>query len=60
MKKKKKSRLNKVDVLFWLGAALLSLSAGLLWELSHSLVVSGLFCLAASFLAEPPVKEDDG
>lgn len=60
MKKKKKSRLNKVDVLFWLGAVLLSLAMGLWWELPQGLLVFGLFCMAASFLAEPPVKEDDG
>ena len=60
MKKNKKIRLNKVDILFWMGAVLLSLALGLWWDLPQGLVAFGLFCLAASFLAEPPVKEDDG
>ncbi len=60
MRKKKKSRLNKVDILFWLGAVLFALGVGLWWELAQGLLMFGLFCLAASFLAEPPVKEDDG
>lgn len=60
MEKKKENRLNKVDALFWLGAVLLALGVGLWWALPQGLLVFGLFCLAASFLAEKPAKEDDG
>lgn len=47
-----------VDVLFFLGAALISLGAGLWAGLPVGLITAGVFSLAAAFFAEKPDGED--
>lgn len=49
---------NAVDVFFFLGAALISLGAGLLAGLPAGLICAGGFSLAAAWLAEKPEGED--
>lgn len=57
MWKKLTSQVTAVDVLFFTGAALLSLGAGLAAGLPVGLMVSGGFCLLASVLSD---RKDGG
>lgn len=47
-----------VDVFFFLGAALISVGAGLLAGLAVGLISAGVFSLAAAYFAEKPEGED--
>lgn len=47
-----------VDVLFFAGAALVSLGVGLLAGLAAGLISAGVFSLAAAWLSDRPDRED--
>ncbi len=49
---KKDKKFNFVDVLFFLGAALISLGVGLWICTEAGIVSSGLFCMIGSYLAD--------
>jgi 4-hydroxybenzoate polyprenyltransferase len=48
-----------IDILFWTGAALISVGLGLWFGLGPGLAAAGVFCLAASVLVEQGEKDDD-
>lgn len=60
MKEKRTCRRPKpVDVLFFLGAGLAAAGIALWVCLGAGLVTAGGFCLAASWLSDPPGKDGD-
>lgn len=57
---KKKKRISAVDILFFLGALLISMGVGLWICVGAGLISSGLFSLAASYLADKSETGRDG
>lgn len=58
MQDRKRKPPGAVDVLFFLGAGLLSLGAWLGFGPAAGCAAAGAFCLAASFLADRPGGKD--
>ena len=57
---KKKKRFTAVDILYFLGALLISAGVGIGLGLSAGLGASGLFCLVASWLSDDSRQKKGG